>query len=344
MDGWMDGWMGNEDELKYLHQELFARATTTTGQKLRLDVHISSCNVGRTSDGTAAGGQRLAKELNSLLLRNNENDYATTLSLIGNSLGGLYARYAVGSIDWSAGTILPGIFCTLSTPHLGLQNQYNLPVLGNPKSLEPLVANLLQRTGRDLFRLDDDNDQDIIKNLACDAKFLEPLGNFHRRIAYANAYGTDLLVPTATAVFLEGAAESPHVLVEQSAAPFPRVVFETPQKEVSTSGATTTDGSSYLSRRLDALGWTKVFWDLRDIFESERGSHQEQQPVVLAAADQIILTSRDLIDTFCADPLHVRQPLGHTMMVANSKNAIYEYQSSSKGTDVPSWIIWSRTY
>jgi hypothetical protein len=218
----------------------------------------------------------------------------------------------------------------LSTPHLGLRNQYNLPVLGNPKSFEPMVASLLQRTGQDLFRLED-NDQDVIENLASDAKFLEPLGNFRRRIAYANAYGTDMLVPTATAAFLEGAAESPHVLVEQSAAPFPKIIFETPRKEVSTSG--TTDGSSYLSRRLDALGWTKVFWDLRDIFERERRS-QEQ---AVLAADQM-LTSRDLIDTFCADPLHMRQPLGHTMMVANSKNVIYEY-FHQRGRPVMDYLV-----
>lgn len=51
--------------------------------------------------------------------------------------------------------------------------------------------------------------------MATSPKFLEPLGKFRKRIAYANAYGTDFPVPTQTAAFLSKKSSYPHHFVEE---------------------------------------------------------------------------------------------------------------------------------
>lgn len=59
-------------------------------------VHISTCNSKTrfsTHDGIDAGGQRLAEEILQLV---QTNPCLRHFSIIGHSLGGLYARYAVG--------------------------------------------------------------------------------------------------------------------------------------------------------------------------------------------------------------------------------------------------------
>jgi hypothetical protein len=40
--------------------------------------------------------------------------------------------------------------------------------------------------------------------------FLNPLASFRKRIAYANAYQTDFVVPTQTAAFLNTESNYPH--------------------------------------------------------------------------------------------------------------------------------------
>jgi len=88
-------------------------------------IHKTTCNNGNTNDGIANGGARLAQEIKTVLespLRNtlfdqDENDPNTikkTISFVGNSLGGLYARYAIANL-YSDNTISPrnfNVFCT----------------------------------------------------------------------------------------------------------------------------------------------------------------------------------------------------------------------------------------
>ena len=90
-------------------------------------VHSTGCNEGRTHDGLAAGGTRIADEINEWLAatRRTHGKSRISLSMVGNSLGGLYARYALSKIHWKDAdtneTILhPEIFCTTVTPHVRL--------------------------------------------------------------------------------------------------------------------------------------------------------------------------------------------------------------------------------
>lgn len=58
-------------------------------------VHLAACNEGKTRDGVAAGGKRLAHEVRKLV---HEHKSLQSLVLVGNSLGGLYVRYAASEL------------------------------------------------------------------------------------------------------------------------------------------------------------------------------------------------------------------------------------------------------
>ncbi len=78
----------------------------------RIQVHAARCNQGKTSDGLRKGGKRLAKEIQDYVREditqlckqrklgcaNHELELHATISLVGYSLGGLYARYAISCL------------------------------------------------------------------------------------------------------------------------------------------------------------------------------------------------------------------------------------------------------
>eukprot|EP00977_Amphora_coffeiformis_P013081 scaffold3342_cov174-Amphora_coffeaeformis.AAC.19 len=137
--------------------------------------------------------------------------------------------------------------------------------------------------------------------MATHPQFLNPLGRFRERIAYANAYGTDFPVPCQTAGFLNEESESPHYFFEhdqeeEDAAEAEGLIIAkvyTPRKEVdeiaavdkSTETVNITDilesdedideGLAWsiefgkeselkiMSQTLDTLGWKKIFVDAR---------------------------------------------------------------------------------
>jgi len=149
-----------------------------------------------------------------------------TLSIIGNSLGGLYARYALAGIDWTIGdksssssasasassssprttsTLLPMIFLTTATPHLGISQHTYIPL---PRAAEFVVAQGMKQTGRDFFRF-----TPVLEDMFHKDYFVVPLSKFQQRIAYINVYGTDFQVPTATAAFWAPGSDSVHYRV-----------------------------------------------------------------------------------------------------------------------------------
>ena len=243
------GWMGNSKELSYLQSQLIqegdtaSAASTGTTDKLPLTYFLtypSIVNEGRTSDGISNGGQRLAYEINTWMqtLRQQIHDddnshdcqYHLSLSLIGNSLGGLYARYALRDVHLQfpahsphspsptgASLLLPlhfAVFATTCTPHLGVGgDQAYIPFL--PSWIQSMIARCIGPTGYDLFRIvrpntitnatstvGTDFSSDWVQEMAFRAEFMQPLQSFHRRIALCNTYRTDLQVPCSTASFL----------------------------------------------------------------------------------------------------------------------------------------------
>jgi len=214
----------------------------------RFVIHSSTCNCQKTYDGIAVGGSRLAQEINQLVEHvveksdcgssdngisannnsssNNSNSNSKgrnqtsqqqkfTLSIVGNSLGGLYARHALAGIDWDIGRpessappvmLIPMVFLTTATPHLGISQHTYVPL---PRAAEFVVAQSMKETGRDFFRF-----TPVLEDLFCKDYFLDPLSSFQQRIAYINVYGTDFQVPTATAAFWAPDSDSPHYRVK----------------------------------------------------------------------------------------------------------------------------------
>ncbi|KAL9181071.1 hypothetical protein ACHAXT_009876 [Thalassiosira profunda] len=213
-----------------------AKEETEIDAKDTLVVHNAACNEGRTGDGIANGGERLADEMLAVIrgevrrkmqrsgAERERTPVDVSISIVGNSLGGLYGRYAVAHL---AEIILDGdesdthylldghirihfnVFCSTASPHLGCASHTYVPI---PRAAEIGVAKAMGATGHDLFRLND-----VVEEMATTPRFLAPLAAFRRRIAYANAYNTDFPVPGSTAAFLDGESEYPHHFDERLA-------------------------------------------------------------------------------------------------------------------------------
>jgi len=174
-------------------------------------VHSVKCNVGKTHDGIRNGGTRLANEIINFIRSdtlkrlkkgdniNNDDDDAcnVTFSLVGNSLGGLYSRYALSKIPYVLSLsndnddkdnssslsskkkirLFPNIFCTTATPHLGVSQHTYLPI---PRLAETIIGTGMGATGRDLFRLNSDamNNGAAAKVNAAAAKTVKRLSSF----------------------------------------------------------------------------------------------------------------------------------------------------------------------
>jgi hypothetical protein len=187
---------------------------------------------------------------------------------------------------------------------------------------EYVIANAMQPTGRDLFRLTKAVDT------LYSSPYLKPLATFQKRIAVANAYGTDFQVPTATAAFL-ASTNSPHYRVvnknKETTANFEVLTVETPRTYDESKDFDSDDDSpvqvplSVLATRLDSLGWQKIFCDVREHLPTVY--RRTRQP--LSTPQQSCWSSQELLDTICDSDLSL--PLGHTVLVANSKSKLYEY-------------------
>eukprot|EP00903_Cladosiphon_okamuranus_P019438 g17873.t1 len=224
------GLSGTAADLTYLKQSL-ERAGGAD-----ILVHSARCNEGKTKDGVAAGGGRLAKEILELV---GSTPTLSRISFVGNSLGGLYVRYAAKVLyeNGDAGGpaegatiagLKPSVFMTIACPHLGVRRFTYVPL---PSVLHPLARVLIGKTGADLFlsrksagvtaggggsNIVDNNgagdgaavtapngrESALVYRMGTSEEFLRPLRAFRRRRAYANRHG-DFMVPYGTAAFVE---------------------------------------------------------------------------------------------------------------------------------------------
>jgi hypothetical protein len=256
------GWMGNSSELRFLETTLnqLAQAHHDKDPSTCFVVHSAKANDGNTMDGIAAGGGRVAAEVNGILADIQTNDkLQVSLSFVGNSLGGLYARYALSEISaLREGTIRPSVFCTIATPHLGVSEHTFLPI---PRLLEHFIARTMMGTGCDLFRI-----SNVIDRMTTERRFVEPLRKFSTRLAYINAHNTDFQVPTPTAGFLCDSTEINHYRIPTSA-DMPHEVFRAHtarRNEIEYPSMTKPISVQKMAGRLDEMGWMKVFCDVRE--------------------------------------------------------------------------------
>ena len=172
------------------------------------------CNVlARSFDGVRAGATRVADEIRAVVAA---HPTLVDVSLVGNSLGGLYARYAAALLfDVRAGTIAglrPDAFLTTATPHLGVGPFGYLGLFPSP--MRAVVGPALGATTRELTladggRIGAEDEAPLLARMADadvgsdggrrdEPPFLDALGSFRRRCAYANAVN-DFLVAYETA-------------------------------------------------------------------------------------------------------------------------------------------------
>jgi len=270
------GYMGSDREQEYLGEALIERSKNSIQELLpnsksndnnnnngiydsctshhrhhehQFVVLSSKANVGNSTDGIANGGQRLAAEIADWIQQHtakvqlNSNSNSTTimtLSLIGNSLGGLYSRYALAELYYNNkhqqwhNKIIPLVFCTTSSPHLGSSQETFIEL---PRWLEPYVGTVMkQQTMDDLFgsnnstivmdmctrseslndhsssSLSDDKNMNSNENRINNnhRDYLYPLEQFQKRIAVASAYNTDFLVSVSSAGILSSDSNSVH--------------------------------------------------------------------------------------------------------------------------------------
>lgn len=195
------GWLGQPKEMKSVEQSVYDRIKSynyngndngntndnfsNSSDNTRVEVYCSAYNTGKTNDGVASGGQRLANEIEDIILNdiqsnyhifnnpivpppssqnhrnkglmdNNQKqekeEYHVTLSLLGNSLGGLYSRYAIKclpsylEIQVSSTSIIVHLhfntFMTTVSPHLGLLST---------KRRFKSIAKMFGKSGCDLY-------------------------------------------------------------------------------------------------------------------------------------------------------------------------------------------------
>jgi len=142
-----------------------------------------------TYDGVDLGGERVTQEIETYI-EDLEKDgcQIKRISIVGYSLGGLVARYAIGLL-YSNGwfnRVEPINFTTFATPHLGVRT----PLLGvHHRVWNILGSRTLSTSGRQLFTIDTfrDTNRPLLSVLADPSSiFILALAQFKHRVLYAN--------------------------------------------------------------------------------------------------------------------------------------------------------------
>ncbi|RJE21184.1 lipase serine esterase [Aspergillus sclerotialis] len=178
------GLWGNPSHLDYVASALKERHGDS------VYILVAKRNAGHfTYDGIELGGERLAHEVEEALDELAKEGYNfRKLSIVGYSLGGLVARYAIGLLDargW-LGKLEPVNFTTFATPHVGVR----APATGIRGHIwNSLAPRTISMSGKQLFLIDSfrDTGKPLLSVLADpESIFIKALAKFKHRSAYAN--------------------------------------------------------------------------------------------------------------------------------------------------------------
>eukprot|EP00050_Salpingoeca_kvevrii_P000764 m.155438 g.155438 ORF g.155438 m.155438 type:complete len:412 (+) comp10204_c0_seq2:438-1673(+) len=188
------GLLGGPSDMAFVAQQIEAAMPSATCFRV-------SCNRGwlDTLDGVDAGGLRVAEAVEKRLKHGN----FTSISLVGYSLGGLYARYCARILR-DRGVferVRPHFFITIGSPHLGSRD-FAWPT-------RKAIGLGLWRTGAQLV-LEDDPEEPLLVRM-CTEPFLAALRCFHKRIAVGHAHDGKVGFKAATL----RSADEPHLPVTQ---------------------------------------------------------------------------------------------------------------------------------
>jgi len=150
----------------------------------------------KTHEGIDVGGLRLTEEILAIA---SKYPCLKRFSIIGHSLGGLYARYAIGRlyIKGFFDKLTATNYISVATPHLGCRRSPRYFVNG---MVQYITKGLFSQTGTQLT-LEDGNNP-LLKQMASqDSPYYKGLALFSQRLLYANVFN-DLTVPYSTAAIL----------------------------------------------------------------------------------------------------------------------------------------------
>lgn len=178
---------GNPSHLDYLSSALQERYGESQLYILKAQRNAGSF----TYDGIELGGERMAYEIEDTLDQLAAKGYRIRkLSVVGYSLGGLVARYALGLLDargW-LDKLEPVNFTTFVAPHVGVRT----PSKGFHNHIWNVMgARALSMSGRQLFMIDSfrGTGKPLLSLLADpDSIFMRALAKFKHRCLYANIF------------------------------------------------------------------------------------------------------------------------------------------------------------
>lgn len=249
------GIMGGAKDLAYLAEQLRSRGCL---------VLVSKANALLNSlHGIERGAKNLRQEIDDIILQSADDHAIRRISFVGNSLGGIYARYAVKLYSENKPeSVRFHKFMSIGTPHLAvsfdehnyLHQEFGIPI---PNALKRIVAKTMGTTGRELFMLDDggkSKEEPLLVRMATDEAFLSPLRQFSERRLYANLKH-DFVVPLGTAAFLSKAEVVELRAKHGAQSGIVEVLTTEPASPTSSSSSSTL--LHRMKEGLDSLGWQK---------------------------------------------------------------------------------------
>ena len=242
------GLSGSQDDLQYLGETLAAAGAS---------VYRSRANeMTKSFQGIRLGGTRLADEVRELV----STGGFESISFVGNSLGGLYARYAVRLLfnrtDAKVAGLTPARFLLIASPSLGVRNFTIVEDKGFfvPDFLKRTVSQALYRSGEELFGFDASSlHSSLLFAMATEEEFLAPLRTFQARRLYANL-DNDFVVPLGTAAFLDREEVLRLRQLHSTSSGIVQTIVTNRSDGEESPGP---DPVHRMRRSLDALGWEK---------------------------------------------------------------------------------------
>lgn len=191
----LHGLQGAVEDFNYLISTLQSTPACGAG---RLVVYAPRVNCERTHDGIAAGGDRIAADV----LRVVEEERAAgrplhVISLLGFSLGGIYARYAAARLFDGGGRVAglrAGSLILVAAPNLGVRR------FGVYRFLPDVLRSApgLGETIRELLVVDEERLLERMSRDEEEMQFIGVLAAFEERVLYANLRN-DFMVNFGTA-------------------------------------------------------------------------------------------------------------------------------------------------
>ncbi len=181
----MDRLWGNPGHLEYMSSALRDKHSEDS---LHILVATTNSN-NNTYDGIEVGAERVTHETEKYIEDlESKGTKIRKLSVVGYSLGGLVARYAIGLLyarGWFD-RLAPVNFTTFASPHLGVR----APVMGLQHRIWNILGSrTLSTSGRQLFTIDTfrDTKRPLLSLLADPSSiFMIALSRFPNRVLYAN--------------------------------------------------------------------------------------------------------------------------------------------------------------